>query len=98
MSSHRTDGFTAAPEMKIFLLSAVAALSAALALTACTQPPPNGQVVKIANPASEYCVKVRGGRLDIVTDASGGQKGLCHLPDGTVIEEWELFRKENPQK
>ena len=23
------------------------------------------------------------------------EKGMCHLPDGTVVEEWELFRRDN---
>jgi putative hemolysin len=50
----------------------------------------------IANPASEYCVK-KGGKLEIVKDESG-EKGVCHLPDGTAVDEWELFRRENPQK
>ncbi|WP_408735811.1 DUF333 domain-containing protein, partial [Acetobacter malorum] len=22
--------------------------------------------------------------------------GYCHLPDGTVMDEWELFRRDNP--
>ena len=52
--------------------------------------------VAIANPASEHCVK-KGGKLEIVKEASG-EKGMCHLPDGTVVEEWELFRRDNPQK
>lgn len=50
----------------------------------------------MANPASEYCVK-KGGKLEIVKDASG-EKGMCHLPNGTVADEWELFRRDNPQK
>ncbi len=45
----------------------------------------------IANPASEFCVKMEG-RLEIVKDASGGEIGLCYLPDGRIIEEWTLFR------
>ncbi len=49
--------------------------------------------VEIANPASEYCVK-KGGKVEIIKAASG-DKGMCHLPDGTVIEEWELFRRDN---
>lgn len=51
--------------------------------------------VQIANPASVYCVEDMGGELEIVTDENGGQFGLCHLPDGTSIEEWELFRSNN---
>ncbi len=51
--------------------------------------------VEIANPASEYCVK-KGGKIEIVKEESG-EKGMCHLPDGTIVEEWELFRRDNPQ-
>lgn len=51
---------------------------------------------RMANPASEYCIR-KGGRLEIVRDESG-EKGICHLPDGTVMEEWELFRRDHPQK
>lgn len=53
-----------------------------------------GAAVAVADPASGHCVK-KGGRLEIVKDGSG-EKGMCHLPDGTVIEEWELFRDDNP--
>nr|WP_294914403.1 DUF333 domain-containing protein [uncultured Neokomagataea sp.] len=44
----------------------------------------------MANPASVYCVKI-GGRSEIRTEAQG-QVGYCHLPDGSVHEEWALFR------
>jgi len=48
---------------------------------------------QIANPASEYCVKM-GGKLEMRTDENGGQFGICHLPDGVDCEEWALFRGE----
>ena len=44
----------------------------------------------IANPASVHCVEL-GGRLEI-ENGGGGSIGLCHLPDGSVCEEWALFR------
>ena len=44
----------------------------------------------IANPASVYCVQ-QGGRVEIV-DTDKGQIGICVLPDGRRIEEWEFFR------
>ncbi len=68
---------------------AVAGLLSACANQATTQPP-----VGIANPASAYCVE-KGGRLDIV-DTPKGQVGMCTLPDGSVIEEWELMRRDHP--
>ncbi len=82
--------------MKIsFKTGAFISTTIALALlTGCTPKEPESSV-KIANPASEYCVK-KGGKLEIVKDNSG-EKGMCHLPDGTVIDEWELFRRDNHQ-
>jgi len=50
----------------------------------------------IANPASVYCVQ-QGGKLDIKTNSTtGGQYGLCTLPDKTECEEWAYYRKECP--
>lgn len=64
-------------------------------LSGCNTKDPSSTAA-MANPASEYCVK-KGGKLEIVKDASG-EKGMCHLPNGTVVDEWELFRRDNPQK
>ena len=50
--------------------------------------------VGMANPASEYCVK-KGGKVEIKKNNEGGEYGICHLADGTQIEEWELFRRDN---
>ena len=66
-----------------------------LLLSGCSPKEPD-QTVTIANPASEHCVK-KGGKLEIVKEESG-EKGMCHLADGTVVEEWELFRRDNPQE
>lgn len=66
-----------------------------LSLTSgCNVTEPTHQV-GLANPASEYCIS-QGGTLEIVRDAAG-DRGMCHLPDGTVIEEWALFRRDNGQ-
>lgn len=60
-------------------------------LAGCNDPGPiEGRAVKLANPASEHCVKLRG-TVEIRKEANG-EVGYCHLPDGRVIEEWELFR------
>lgn len=83
--------------MRINVILSVAALSGCVALASCTFADPPQSGAAISNPASEYCANEKGGRVEIVTDASGAQKGMCHLPDGTVIEEWELYRKEHPQ-
>ncbi|MBO1324147.1 DUF333 domain-containing protein [Acetobacter sp. TBRC 12305] len=51
--------------------------------------------LRIPNPASLYCVK-KGGTLSM-EHTEQGQVGYCHLPDGSVTEEWALFRKDHPQ-
>lgn len=54
----------------------------------------------LANPASVYCHK-QGGILEIKSDRDGNQYGLCHLPDGSVCEEWAFFRDNtcvNPEE
>ncbi|HSB91192.1 MAG TPA: DUF333 domain-containing protein [Anaerolineales bacterium] len=47
----------------------------------------------LPNPASVFCEE-QGGRLEIRTDASGGQAGFCLLTDGSECEEWAYFRGE----
>lgn len=54
-----------------------------------------GQAVGLANPASTFCVK-QGGTLEL-RNTMEGVVGYCHLPDGTVAEEWELFRTKGPK-
>lgn len=77
----------------------IAVLSVVGAVAACA--PKNApktetgpQRVGMANPASEYCVK-KGGKVEIKKNSEGGEYGICHLADGTQIEEWELFRRDN---
>ncbi|SPO31840.1 uncharacterized protein UTRI_06677 [Ustilago trichophora] len=50
--------------------------------------------VQIANPASEYCVQ-QGGTLETVKDEQGNQVGMCRLPDGRLVDEWDYFRSQN---
>lgn len=47
----------------------------------------------IANPASVNCVE-KGGTLEIKTDESGGQYGICVFQSGESCEEWAMFRGE----
>lgn len=67
-------------------------LLSAATLSACVQPQDTAPRVGTANPASEYCVSL-GGRPEIRNEAAG-QVGYCHLPDGSVVEEWALFRAQ----
>ena len=52
-----------------------------------------GQWASMANPASKYCAEL-GGRLELRAEQAG-EAGYCHLPDGTVMEEWQLYRGKN---
>ena len=66
---------------------------AALALTSCGDGnEDNGPNSGLANPASVFCEE-QGGTVEIVTDPDGNQGGICQLPDGTQIEEWEYYRQ-----
>lgn len=70
---------------------------ASLALAACSPAKPQKEaVLGMANPASVYCEKI-GGRSEIRKE-SQGEVGYCHLPDGSVHEEWALFRAAHPSK
>jgi putative hemolysin len=74
------------------LTTAFGAGLAALALAACggggggTDTPSPEETMN--NPASAYCEEL-GGTVDLAT-------GVCTLPDGTQIDEWELYNRDNP--
>jgi uncharacterized protein len=44
----------------------------------------------LANPASVFCAQ-SGGKSEI-RKGPRGQYGVCRLPDGRVVEEWDYFR------
>jgi len=85
------------PSMKISLTGT---LVAAALLAGCNADDDADQTqaeaVQIPNPASAHCVSL-GGQSVIKRDEDGNEYGMCYLPDGTETEEWELFRKDNPQ-
>jgi hypothetical protein len=62
---------------------------------AATAPATTPATSGIANPASVYCTE-QGGKLEM-REGTGGTAGYCHLPDGRVVEEWELYRTTHPQ-
>ncbi|WP_338491321.1 DUF333 domain-containing protein [Erwinia aphidicola] len=70
------------------------ALPAILSACSAKQEPRNQ--VSLANPASVYCQKV-GGSLEIVKESSG-EVGYCTLPSGERIDEWALYRRDNPSQ
>ena len=53
----------------------------------------SSEEVKMANPASVYCVQ-SGYTLEIRANADGGEYGVCIFPDGSECEEWAFFRNE----
>ena len=64
-----------------------------LAVAGCASPPPSEKSVGMPNPASIYCAE-QGGKLEI-RKGPDGETGHCHLPDGRVVEEWELYRSQH---
>lgn len=69
-----------------------------LSISACSSTP-NKDVsppkIGMPNPASQYCIE-QGGQLEIRNEENG-QVGYCKLPNGKVVEEWELFRANQPK-
>ncbi|MCP1241261.1 putative hemolysin [Acetobacter lambici] len=83
------------------VLGVVLAMGALGSLAACDHQPQERSgrgvgLLRMPNPASVYCVK-KGGELKMET-TDKGQVGYCHLPDGSVMEEWALFRQDNPRQ
>lgn len=60
----------------------------------CTSGASSG--VARPSPASEYCIS-KGGKLEFRKDKDGNEFAMCRLRDGSAVEEWELFRKNNPE-
>lgn len=54
---------------------------------------PVSRWASMSNPASQYCAEL-GGNLEIRVEQAG-EAGYCHLPDGSIMEEWELYRGKN---
>ncbi|WP_218054229.1 putative hemolysin [Stenotrophomonas maltophilia] len=75
-------------------------LSSALAMTAlvaCSSPADKEPApIGMANPAALHCEK-NGGKSVIEKNPDGSEYGVCHLGDGTQVDEWELYRRDNPQ-
>ncbi|ENO87343.1 putative hemolysin [Thauera linaloolentis] len=81
-----------APGIGLPAISAICLLSIGCTAGSGQEP----AAVGMANPASTHCID-KGGKLEIRKDANGNAVGMCHLPDGSVIEEWALFRKDHPR-
>lgn len=64
-----------------------------LALTGCGSD--DDSDTQLPNPASVFCEE-QGGTVRIETADDGSQAGICVLPDGTEIDEWEYYRANSP--
>ena len=54
----------------------------------------SGSVMAAPNPSSVFCEKM-GGESQTVTQKDGSELALCVFKNGTIIEEWTLFRMFN---
>lgn len=61
-----------------------------LLAAACTPEP---ETTGLANPASVFCVD-SGGTSEI-RQGTDGAYGVCILPDGTEVDEWDYYRAQN---
>ncbi|WP_427770583.1 putative hemolysin [Comamonas thiooxydans] len=77
-------------------LGTTSAVLSALAISGCAQPQSAAPVIGMANPASVYCAQL-GGKTRI-EKTTAGERCICVLPNGTEIDEWELFRRDHPAK
>jgi len=84
------------PSISLFNGAALMVLTTAMSACASSEPVEKPKPVGLANPASTYCINLNGKR-ETRMDAAGNQSSVCHLPDGTVIDEWVLFRRDHPQ-
>ncbi len=74
-------------------------LTGPLLLAACASKPNNfvAAPTRLAgpdNPAQKICAD-QGGQLEIRSEQAG-EAGYCRLPDGSLIEEWKLYKGNSP--
>ena len=73
------------------LMKNLVSLAALIVLANCgSNSIPTPKLVE--SPAARYCQQA-GGQISIQREAMRGEVGYCHLPNGSTIEEWELFRQ-----
>lgn len=72
----------------------IVCLAAAAMLLACAPQPP--RPAGLVNPATSYC-HARGGRT-LLGYTADGRDTLCFLPDGSLVDEWQLYRDDHPCK
>lgn len=94
MTAPRSTRFVAAHFVAALPVTALLVLAPVAAAAQDTNAPADGTgTAGLANPASQYCVSL-GGTVKMRQTADG-TVGDCHLPDGRVVEEWELYRADH---
>ena len=78
---------------------AAAVLALVLVVSACGDDDNDGgsttsTTAGMGNPASAYCEK-QGGTVENEKDDQGNETGICVLPDGTRVDEWQYYRDRN---
>ena len=53
-------------------------------------------MVGMANPASVFCEQ-QGGKSEVRKDEQGNEYGMCRLSDGSVVDEWDYYRKNHKE-
>ncbi len=71
-----------------------------VAFAGCTGPELSRQADtsstgSFGNPASAFCER-QGCRSEIRNGTDDSQYGVCVLPNGTAVDEWEYFRSFQP--
>ncbi|SCC50353.1 hypothetical protein GA0061070_103058 [Kosakonia oryziphila] len=67
-------------------------------VVACSAPKPDAPLppqIGKANPAAVYCQQKGGQRVPV--QSPQGVRTECKLPNGEVINEWALWRRDHPQ-
>ncbi len=88
--------------MKNATTPSILAAAALAALAACAAPAekpagqPEGAMVGMANPASVFCEQ-QGGKSEVRKDEQGNEYGMCRLSDGSVVDEWDYYRKNHKE-
>jgi putative hemolysin len=78
-----------------YCFAALAAMLLAGCTTGSNSPQSNESQVGMANPASVWC-KEKGG-VQVPIQSPQGVRTDCKLPNGEVLDEWALWRRDHPQ-
>ncbi len=62
-------------------------------LAACDDTTTQDTSTQLANPAATFCAE--NGHTYEIRDGAGGQTGVCILSDGSEVDAWDYFRKNN---